>query len=88
MLDFGCGTGLLAIAAVKMRAERAPYVDIVQETARRARRNVELNELSEKITIKWGGWDQVHQRYDLIFAKRFIVSFHLRIHLFPALMAK
>ncbi len=68
VLDFGCGTGLLAIAAVKMGAERAIGVDIVQETARTARRNVELNELSEKITIKWGGWDQVHQRYDLIFA--------------------
>ncbi len=68
VLDFGCGTGLLAIAAVKMGAERAIGIDNVEETARTARRNVELNELSEKITIKWGGWDQVHQRVDLIFA--------------------
>ncbi len=68
VLDFGCGTGLLAIAAVKIGAERALGVDMVQETARTARRNVELNELSEKISIKWGGWDQVHQRYDFIFA--------------------
>ena len=68
VLDFGCGTGLLAIAAVKMGAERAIGIDNVEETARTARRNVELNELSEKITIKWGGWDQVHQRHDLIFA--------------------
>jgi ribosomal protein L11 methyltransferase len=42
VLDFGCGTGLLTIAAVKMGAERALGVEIVQETARTARRNVEL----------------------------------------------
>jgi ribosomal protein L11 methyltransferase len=68
VLDFGCGTGLLAIAAVKMGAERALGIDIVQETAWTARRNVELNKLSPKITIKWGGLDQTNQTYDLIFA--------------------
>jgi ribosomal protein L11 methyltransferase len=68
VLDFGCGTGLLAIAAVKMGAERALGIDIVQETARTARRNVDLNKLSQKITIKWGGLDQTNQTYDLIFA--------------------
>ena len=68
VLDFGCGTGLLAIAAIKMGAMSAIGVDTVEETARTARRNVELNELSQKITIKWGGWDQTKQRYDLIFA--------------------
>jgi ribosomal protein L11 methyltransferase len=68
VLDFGCGTGLLAIAAVKMGAEGALGIDIVQETARTARRNIELNRLTQRITIKWGGWDQAKHRYDLIFA--------------------
>lgn len=68
VLDFGCGTGLLAIAAVKMGAARAKGVDIVQETAHTAKRNVQLNRLTEKIVIRWGGWDQVDQRYDLILA--------------------
>lgn len=68
VLDFGCGTGLLAIAAVKMGAERAIGIDIAAETAQTARRNVALNGLSEKITIKCGGWEQVDQKYDLIFA--------------------
>jgi ribosomal protein L11 methyltransferase len=68
VLDFGCGTGLLAIVAVKMGAGRAIGVDIVQETAQTAKRNVELNNLSKRIIIRWGGWEQAHQRYDLIFA--------------------
>jgi ribosomal protein L11 methyltransferase len=67
-LGFGCGTGLLAIAAVKMGAEGALGIEIGQETAWTARRNVELNKLSPKITIKWGGLDQTNQTYDLIFA--------------------
>ena len=68
VLDFGCGTGLLAISAVKMGAESAIGIDIVAETAQTARRNVALNRLSEKITIRCGGWEQVDQKYDLIFA--------------------
>ena len=68
VLDFGCGTGLLAISAVKLGAERAIGLDIVEETAQTATRNVELNGLAERITIRCGGWDQVDQKYDLIFA--------------------
>ena len=41
---------------------------MVKETAQTAKRNVELNRLSERITIKCGGWDQVDQKYDLILA--------------------
>ena len=68
VLDFGCGTGLLAIAAVKMGASRAMGVDIVQDAARTAERNVRLNGLTDKIIIRWGDWNQVHGRYDLILA--------------------
>ena len=68
VLDFGCGTGLLAISAIKLGAEKAIGVDIVEETAQAARRNVELNGLSEKVIIRYGGWDRVDQKFDLIFA--------------------
>lgn len=68
VLDFGCGTGLLAIAAAKMGAKTALGVEIDHPSAQTAKKNVELNGLSEKILIKEGSWEAVQGKYDLILA--------------------
>jgi ribosomal protein L11 methylase PrmA len=68
VLDFGCGTGLLAIAAVKMGASSALGIEISHDAARTAQKNVALNGLSEKIVIRPGSWEVVHKKYDLILA--------------------
>jgi ribosomal protein L11 methyltransferase len=68
VLDFGCGTGLLAIAAVKMGAKKALGVEIDHQSAQTAMKNVELNGLSEKILIKEGSWEVVEGKYDIILA--------------------
>ena len=68
VLDFGCGTGLLAIDAVKMGDRCALGVEIDQQSADTASRNVELNGLSGKILIKEGSWEVVQGKYDLILA--------------------
>lgn len=68
MLDFGCGTGLLAIAAVKLGAKRAIGVELDHQSVQTARRNVALNGLTEKIEIREGSWDVLHETYDLILA--------------------
>ena len=68
VLDFGCGTGLLAIAAVKMGAKKAVGVEIDKQSVETAKRNVELNMLSSKIAIREGSWEVVHEKYDLILA--------------------
>jgi len=68
VLDFGCGTGLLAIAAVKMGAKKAVGVEIDPQSAQTAMKNVELNGLSKKILIKEGSWEVVKGKYDLILA--------------------
>ena len=68
VLDFGCGTGLLAIAAVKMGSKKAVGIEIDHQSARAARRNVELNGLSSKIVIRQGSWEIVPEKYDLILA--------------------
>ena len=68
VLDFGCGTGILAIAAVKMGAKKVLGVEIDPESARTARRNVEINGLTEKILIKEGSWEVAEGKYDLILA--------------------
>jgi ribosomal protein L11 methyltransferase len=68
VLDFGCGTGLLAIGAVSWGAGHALGVEIDHQSVRTARKNVALNRLEEKITIRQGSWKEVHRKYDMILA--------------------
>ena len=68
VLDFGCGTGLLAIAAVKMGARVALGVEIDPRSARTAEKNAALNRVSDKVAIRQGSWASVRGRYDLILA--------------------
>jgi ribosomal protein L11 methyltransferase len=68
VLDFGCGTGVLAIAAVKMGAKKAVGVEIDHESAQTAMKNVDLNGLSKRILIKEGSWEVVEGKYDLVLA--------------------
>jgi ribosomal protein L11 methylase PrmA len=68
VLDFGCGSGLLAIAAVRLGAAQGVGVEIDASSALTARRNVEINGLSDRIQIREGSWDVVHETYDLILA--------------------
>jgi ribosomal protein L11 methyltransferase len=68
VLDFGCGTGVLAIAAVKMGAKKALGVEIDPKSVQTAKKNVEINGLTERILIKQGSWEVVEGKYDLILA--------------------
>jgi len=68
VLDFGCGTGLLAIAAIKMGAESAMGVEIDAQAARAAKNNVSLNRLSQRIDIREGSWEVVNGKFDLVLA--------------------
>jgi len=77
VLDFGCGTGLLAIAAVKMGAQEAVGVEIDPPSVQTAKTNVALNHLSGRVTIREGSWEVVHEKYDFIFAN-LVVSALLR----------
>ncbi len=77
VLDFGCGTGLLAIAAVKMGAQGAVGVEIDPPSVQVAKTNVALNHLSGRVTIREGSWEVVHEKYDFIFAN-LVISALLR----------
>ena len=68
VLDFGCGTGLLAIAAIKMGAEKAVGVELDAQAARAAKSNMALNHLSLKIDIRQGSWEVVKGTFDLVLA--------------------
>jgi ribosomal protein L11 methyltransferase len=68
VLDFGCGTALLIIAAVKLGAGCGRGVEIDPEAAATAKRNVVLNGLSERIAIAQGSWEVVKGKVDLLLA--------------------
>ena len=74
VLDFGCGTGLLAIAAVKMGAQEAVGVETDPSSVQAAKTNVEINHLSGRVIIREGSWETVHEKYDFIFANLVVAA--------------
>ena len=54
MIDAGCGSGILSIAAVKLGAASVFAMDIDELAVRIARENIELNGLADKIQARVG----------------------------------
>jgi len=69
VLDFGCGTGILALAAVKLGASAAVGVDNDSWAVQNARENVRLNHATKQVKIVEGGVSAIPPRsFDLIIA--------------------
>jgi ribosomal protein L11 methyltransferase len=49
VVDYGCGSGILAIAALKLGARRAHALDIDPQAVRASRENAARNEVSDRI---------------------------------------
>ncbi len=69
VLDLGCGSGILALAAARLfpGIEQLVAIDIDAEATATTSENAELNEISA-INIHTGTVDQAEGRFDLIFA--------------------
>lgn len=70
VLDAGTGTGILAIASVKLGAEKVFAFDIDEWSITNATENVLLNEVSGQVEIKKGGREVIPggTTFDLILA--------------------
>jgi ribosomal protein L11 methyltransferase len=68
MLDIGCGSGILAIAAVKLGLKRVLAVDNDPVAVEAARKNAELNRVTDEITFRCVGLDEPITRRDLVTA--------------------
>jgi len=69
ILDLGSGTGILAIAALKLGAEHAVCVDIEEDAVESARVNCQLNQLGDAVTHVTGTLDTVKKNnFDLVLA--------------------
>lgn len=74
MIDLGCGSGILAIAALKLGAHSALGVDIDPLAIEAARQNAALNGVAEQLKLELGSLDEILngkfglRQADLVFA--------------------
>lgn len=67
VLDMGCGTGVLAIAAEKLGAAQVTAIDIDEWSYKNAIENVATNGAS-KIDVKLGGSEAISGSFDVVLA--------------------
>jgi len=58
VIDIGCGTGVLSIAALKLGARRALGLDIDADAVRAARENVRANRVDDRFELELGSLDE------------------------------
>ncbi len=68
LVDVGCGSGILALAALKLGVERAVALDIDSQALNTSRANAELNQLEERFLLVKGSAEAVAGCFDLVVA--------------------
>jgi len=68
VLDVGCGSGILAIAAILLGAEHARGVDVDPEAVTAALENGERNGVSAKTRFDATALEDIDSKYDLVLA--------------------
>lgn len=87
VLDVGCGSGILTVAAAKLGASRVDALDVDDVAVRVARENCQLNQLAVPVTVARGTIEATPAyagAYDLIVAN---IIARVLIDLGPALCA-
>jgi ribosomal protein L11 methyltransferase len=69
VLDFGCGTGVLGIACVKLGAKSVMAVDNDPWAIENTRENIKRNNVQRRMTVRLGSVSALpRSKYDLIVA--------------------
>jgi ribosomal protein L11 methyltransferase len=68
VLDFGSGSGILAIAAQKLGAKDTVAVDIDPAAIRNARKNASANHLRGRIDFRMGSGQSLRRRFGIVVA--------------------
>ena len=59
VIDVGCGSGILSIAAIKLGADKALGVDIDAGSIKNARENAETNHMGEELVLEVGSVPEI-----------------------------
>jgi ribosomal protein L11 methyltransferase len=75
IIDVGCGSGILSIAAIKLGANHALAVDIDEQAVRNTRENAEINQVGEFIESSLGSLQEIReQRFSISAASVVVVN--------------
>ncbi len=85
VLDVGCGSGILALAAIKLGAASARAVDVDPDAVLVTRENAERNGLSLEIEVDQTPADALPGLYPLVLAN---IESKMLVELAPALVAR
>jgi len=59
VIDVGCGSGILSIAAIKLGATKVLGVDIDEESVKNSRENADTNEVGDELTFGIGSVQEI-----------------------------
>ena len=68
VLDYGCGSGILAVAAIMLGADSADCVDIDEQALQATRDNAEANQVSDRISTYQPPDLEADSQYELVLA--------------------
>ena len=69
VVDIGCGTGVLAIAALLLGADKATAIDLDSNAVKIASENALLNKVADRMEVIHGNLlDKIHSKYDIVVA--------------------
>jgi ribosomal protein L11 methylase PrmA len=68
LVDVGCGSGVLALAGLKLGVGRAVAVDICDQALAASRANAELNGLDRRLMLVRGSTEAITGAFDLVIA--------------------
>lgn len=85
VLDVGCGSGILSLAALLCGASHAVGVDIDPEAVRVSRENAEINHLAEKTEFSTTPIEEVDGEYPFVLAN---IQAHILIPMVEPLVAR
>lgn len=72
LLDVGCGSGILSLAALQLGMPSALGVDVEVEAVSVARQNAELNGLQDRAEFRQGSWELADCTYAMIVANIYL----------------
>ncbi|MFQ5989685.1 MAG: 50S ribosomal protein L11 methyltransferase [Candidatus Methylomirabilales bacterium] len=68
LVDVGCGSGILALAGLKLGVKRAVAVDISSQALATSRANAELNDVRDRLLLVRGSAEALAGRFDMVLA--------------------
>jgi ribosomal protein L11 methyltransferase len=80
LLDVGCGSGILSLAALALGAHRAIGLDTDAQAIRVAADNAALNNLQHRAHFRHGSWEATAEVFDLITANIYLGPLVNMIH--------